>query len=184
MYVGIGVNDDSFVNDPVTGTVNADYKQAITQTADCVNDSTCFNNAIIEYFATAKDDAVVNSKSDQSITQSSKCNDQTCNNVGYLINSIYAEDDAKVTANTKQSLTQSCTTASGPTCTNTNNIALFAEASDSANLKYTSSQKLSSTNGNNDGENQNINIVANTPGNHNLGTISQTQPNQVYTYPP
>ena len=144
----------------VTGTVNADYKQTVTQTIDCVNDANCLNDAIVEYFVTAKEDAVVNSKSDQSVTQSIKCNGQTCNNVGYLLNNIYAEGDAKVTANTKQSLTQTCTTASGPTCTNSNNIALFAEASDGS-LKYTSSQTLNNGVNNGAGPNGNGNQLIN-----------------------
>ena len=87
MFVGLGIDNQGIPS--ITGSLETDYHQELTQTADCV-DSNCANTAAMWYFATAQDGSIVTSNSNQQITQSLNCNNQNCLNTAFMVNSVFA----------------------------------------------------------------------------------------------
>jgi len=127
----------------VDGELNADYRQHADQTNECERSANCQNIATINYFATAKDSATVNSISDQEIIQSNTCaRTQNCVNTGTLSNNVFASGTSTLNGDTTQTLEQRCTTANSNNCLNTNTETTRGSAIGSSILTYQNTQNI------------------------------------------
>jgi len=189
LFAGLG---QSFFTgaDPIDGTLTADYSQSVDQTNLCEGDSACENEALVVYQAFANDDATVNSKSDQTVTQINECGEnynQACLNSALLINHVYAEDTATVDSTVSQNLYQKCDSNDGPTCMNSNTLAVSGSAIDNSFLKYVASQSVTNNDGANDGTTSltyQTDSNPSTPQPSSLTSNYNQPPNTAVTNPP
>lgn len=175
MLVGLGLATDG--ENPVSGTLNAQYHQDVKQYNQCNLGSNCVNAAQVYNFGFADDDAVVNSMSYQKVTQTNTCsNNQNCLNFAFVANNVFGKDSAQVTGISSQSLTQSCTSLSGPNCINSNIVINSGSGVNDVVLNYATVQNI---NGPTDGSGQASITISRSSGSETLAPIFQFQNGEI-----
>jgi hypothetical protein len=193
LYVGLGSNLNSADN-PVDGTLTADYSQIVDQTNLCNGNAACENELSLAFTAFADGSSTVNAESDQTVTQINECiQGQVCLNSANIANNVFASGTATVDSTVSQTLYQSCDSTDGPVCLNSNNMFVDASATGSSNLDYFAIQDTQNNDGANSGT-QRINYITDsdpaTPFPSSLTSSYQqpqptsTTPNPTITNPP
>jgi hypothetical protein len=181
--LSVSLGDTTLFSNPFdgSGTVNADYSQIVDQENNCIDEANCVNQATVRYFALADDGSVVNSISDQTVTQFNQCSDANCANTGILFNTVGAQGTAVINSEVTQNLEQSCIRTSG-NCLNFNDMSVSASGS-SGFLDYLATQNVQNTNQNNDGTSSITYTVSSANSPYTPQPVTQTGPGTI-TNPP
>jgi hypothetical protein len=147
LYVGLG-SSLLGTDNPVDGTLTADYSQIVDQTNLCNGNAACENELSLSFTAFADGSSTVNAKSDQTVTQINECiQGQVCLNSANIANNVFGSGSATVDSTVSQTLYQSCDSTDGPTCLNSNNMFVDASATGSSNLDYFAIQDFENNDG-------------------------------------
>jgi hypothetical protein len=147
LYVGLG-SSLLGTDNPVDGTLTADYSQNVDQTNLCNGNAACENELSLAFTAFADGSATVNAESDQTVTQLNECiQGQVCVNSLNMANNVFGSGSATVDSTVSQNMYQSCDSTDGPVCLNTNSMFVTASATGGSDLDYFAIQDFNNNDG-------------------------------------